>query len=73
MNLWSAIVIIVAVGGLVEIVRQLTIKRPPKTDPEALTKIDRLTDKVKAQDERISNLETIILDQQKERKFEELK
>ena len=73
MNLLSAIVIIVAVGCLVEIVRLLTVKRRPKNDPEVLKKIDQVFDRIKAQDERISNLETIILDQQKERKFDELK
>ena len=40
MNLWTAIVIIVAAGCLVEIVKVITVKRRPKIDPEALNKID---------------------------------
>lgn len=73
MNLWTAVVIIVAIGCLVEIVRIVTVKRRPKIDPDALKKIDQVIDRMKAQDERISNLETIILDQQKDRKFDDLK
>ena len=68
MNLWTAIVVIVALGCLTRIIKERHRSQPGQSDEtmnEVLQRLDRL-------EKRIGNLETIVLDKEKARAWEKL-
>ncbi|MBC8452245.1 MAG: hypothetical protein H8D65_00145 [Spirochaetes bacterium] len=71
MSFWLAIVIIVVVGSLTEIVRQYFKSKEKSADisGQKLQEFMRLIDK---HEERLSNLETVILDLEKIKKYQDL-
>lgn len=68
MNLWTAVVIIVAIGAVSEIYRSRIsgkIKESEKFSETLLQRIARLED-------RMANLETIVLEKEKSKRFSDL-
>ena len=68
MNLWTAVVIIVAIGTFSEIYRSrisANIKESKKFSESLLHRIARLED-------RMANLETIVLEKEKSKRFSDL-
>ena len=68
MSFWSAIVIIVAIGAISEIYRS----RLKAGSKEVEKFLEQLTQRMTRIEERMANLETIVLEKEKERKFEGL-
>jgi len=68
MSFWTAIVIIVAIGA-VSAVYRARIKAGSDKSEELF---DSLSERVDRMEERMANLETIILDKEKAGKFENL-
>jgi|GEM_PF-2017030 len=73
MNLWTAIVLIVLAGCAVEAMRLFVKRSEKKVSSDAQQRLEQLEAKIRKQDQRIANLETILLDKQKERSFDNLK
>jgi transcription elongation GreA/GreB family factor len=73
MDLWVFIIIIVAIGSAVKILEPIISKRYSSESEASKKQQELLEERIRKQDERISNLETIMLDIQKERKFDDLK
>jgi len=73
MDLWVFIIIIVAIGSAVKIFEPIISKRYSSESEASKKQQEILEERIRRQDERISNLETIMLDIQKERKFDDLK
>lgn len=71
MNLWTAIVIIVALGVASEFIKS-HYKRSSQGNVKADKEIEELTRTLKRHEKRIANLETILLDQQNEKRFDDL-
>jgi hypothetical protein len=71
MDFWLAIVIIVVVGSVMETVRQY-LKKSERGSAAADKKYHELQEIIKKQDERLSNLETVILDLSSEKKYRDL-
>ena len=71
MSFWLAIVIIVVVGSVTEIFRQYFKSKEKSADisGQKLQELIRLIDK---HEERLSNLETVILDLEKNKKYQDL-
>ncbi|MCF7933338.1 MAG: hypothetical protein K9M84_00660 [Spirochaetia bacterium] len=70
MDFWFAVVIIVVVGSLSGILKQVfEHKQHSEGD---LKEFNRFKARLDAQEERIKNLESIIFDYEKERKFDAL-
>ena len=65
MGLWSAIVIIVAIGTLSEVYRARLKSQASKTDVE----FDKLAERMTRLETRMANLETIVLDREKAERF----
>jgi len=68
MSFWTAIVIIVAIGTLSEIYRSRLKANAVKTEES----YQKLTQRMASLEERMANLETIVLEKEKSRKFSEL-
>jgi hypothetical protein len=68
MNFWTAIVIIVAIGTLSEIYRSRFKANAVKTEES----YHKLTQRMVSLEERMANLETIVLEKEKIRKFSDL-
>ena len=68
MGLWTAIVIIVAIGTFSEAYRA----RLKAGSKEFETYLEQLTQRMARIEERMANLETIVLEKEKERGFEGL-
>jgi len=68
MSFWTAIVIIVAIGAIREIYRA----RWKATAKETEASFQKFAERMANLEERLANLETIILEQEKSRKFSEL-
>ncbi len=68
MGFWTAVVIIVAIGAFSEVYRA-RLKTGSKTVERHL---EQLTQRMARIEERMANLETIVLEKEKERKFEGL-
>ena len=73
MDLWVFIIIIVAIGSAVKILEPIISKRYSSENEASKKQQELLEERIRRQDERIGNLETIMLDIQKERKFDDLK
>ena len=73
MDLWVFIIIIVAIGSAVKILEPIISKRYSSENEASKKQQEMLEERIRRQDERIGNLETIMLDIQKERKFDDLK
>ncbi len=71
MNLWTAIVLIVLAGSAVEIVK-IYSRRSSKQQPELLRQLEELKQRLGRQEKRIANLETLVLDRETERSFDEV-
>lgn len=68
MSFWTAIVLIIGIGALSEMYRARL-----KTSSEKYDKLfNDLTDRLSRLEERMVNIETIVLEKEKYRKFEEL-
>lgn len=68
MSFWTAIVVIVAIGAISEIYRSRL-----KTGSKEIEKfLEQLTQRVTRIEERMANMETIVLEKEKERKFDGL-
>ena len=68
MSFWTAVVIIVAIGALSQIF-QTKLKAAAK---ESKVSVDKLSQRVDYLENRIGNLETIIVDKERIQKFSEL-
>jgi hypothetical protein len=68
MSFWTAIVIIVAIGTLSEIYRSRLKANAVKTEESYQKLIQRMV----SLEERMANLETIVLEKEKIRKFSDL-
>ncbi len=68
MSFWTAIVIIVAIGTISEIFRSRLKANTAKTEDF----YQKLTQRMVSLEERMANLETIVLDTEKSRKFSDL-
>ena len=68
MSFWTAIVIIVAIGTVSEIYRSRLKANTAKTEEY----YKNLTQRMVSIEERMANLETIVLEQEKSKKFSEL-
>ena len=68
MNLWTAIVIIVAIGTLSEIYRTRLKASANKTEESFKNHAQRLA----RLEDRIANLEAIVLEKERTKKFSEL-
>ena len=68
MSFWTAIVIIVAIGTISEIYRSRLKANSVKTEAS----FKKLTQRMVSLEERMANLETIVLETEKRRKFSEL-
>ncbi len=71
MDFWTAIVIIVVVASLTETIRQY-LKKREKGTAVSERKLEELQAQITKQDQRIENLETVILDLEHEKKYREL-
>ena len=72
MNLWTAIAVIVLAGSAVEAYR-VHAKRSDGAGSAFKEEIKRLAEQVRRQEERLANLETIILDLHRDQPFQDLK
>ena len=68
MSFWTAIVVIVAIGTVSEIYRSRLKANSLKTEES----YKKLTQRMVGLEERMANLETIVLEREKTRKFSEL-
>ena len=68
MSFWTAIVIIVAIGTISEIYRARLKANAEKTEAS----FQKLIQRMASLEERMANVETIVLEQEKSRKFSEL-
>ena len=68
MSFWTAIVIIVAIGTISEIYRS----RLKANSVKAEESYQKLSQRIVSLEERMANLETIVLEKEKSRKFSEL-
>ncbi|MGD8286786.1 MAG: hypothetical protein PVG08_21895 [Desulfobacterales bacterium] len=68
MSFWTAIVIIVAIGTLSEIYRSRLKANAVKTEES----YQKLVQRMAGLEERMANVETIVLEKEKSRKFSEL-
>jgi len=68
MSFWTAIVIIVAIGTLSEIYRSRLKANAVKTEES----YQKLVQRMVSLEERMANVETIVLEKEKSRKFSEL-
>ena len=68
MSFWTAIVIIVAIGTLSEIYRSRLKANAAKTEES----YQKLVQRMASLEERMANVETIVLEKEKSRKFSEL-
>lgn len=68
MSFWTAIVIIVAIGTLSEIYRSRLKANAVKTEES----YQKLVQRMASLEERMANVETIVLEKEKSRKFSEL-
>lgn len=70
MDLWTAIVIIVVVGTLPQILKTWSSRNRGQELSEKL--VNELKTKLASQEERIKNLETVVFELEKERKYSSL-
>lgn len=70
MDFWLAIVIIVVVGSITGVIKHKYEHGQQSTDADET--INELTRRLDAHEERIRNLESIIVTMEKERKFDSL-
>lgn len=70
MDLWTAIVIIVVVGTLPQILKSWSARNKGQELSEKVA--DELKTKLASQEERIKNLETVVFELEKERKYSSL-
>jgi hypothetical protein len=68
MSFWTAIVIIVAIGTLSEVYRSRLKANAVRTEAS----YQKLTQCMVSLEERMANIETIVLEKEKSRKFSEL-
>lgn len=68
MSFWTAIVIIVAIGTVSEIYRARFKANAEKSEAS----IQEIAKRMASIEERMANIETIVLEQEKSRKFSEL-
>ncbi len=71
MSFWMAVVIIVTVGSVTEISRQYFKRRERGTDISE-QKLEELVKTIEKHENRLSNLETVILDLDKDKKYDNL-
>ena len=71
MDFWTAIVIIVVVASLTETIRQY-LKKREKGAVVSEKRLEELQEQIHRQNQRIENLETVILDLEHEKKYREL-
>ena len=69
MGLWSAVVIIVAIGTLSELYRARLKSQASKSDVE----FDKFAERMTKLETRMANLETIVLDREKAERFATLR
>ena len=70
MDLWTAIVIIVVVGTLPQILKSWSARNKGQELSENVA--DELKTKLATQEERLTNLETVVFELEKERKYSSL-
>lgn len=68
MSFWTALVIIVAISALSQIFRA----RLKSTEEKSEASVNNLVQRVSRLEDRIANLETIVIDQQRAQKFSAL-
>ena len=68
MNLWTAIVIIVAIAAFSGIYRARFKSESKKTDED----FENLSQRISRLEDRIANLETIVLEKERTRQFSDL-
>ena len=68
MSFWTAIVIIVAIGTISEVYRSRLKAHSVKAEES----YEKLVQRMVRLEERMANLETIVLESEKKRKFSEL-
>ena len=68
MSFWTAIVIIVAIGTLSEIYRTRLKANSAKMEES----YQKLVQRIASLEERMANLETIVIEKEKSRKFSDL-
>lgn len=73
MDLWVFIIIIVAIGSVVKLVEPIISKRYSNESEQLKKQNETLQERIRKQDERINNLETIVLEQQRDKKYDDLK
>ena len=73
MDLWVFIIIIVAIGSVVKLVEPIISKRYSNESEQLKKQNESLQERIRKQDERINNLETIVLEQQRDKKYDDLK
>ncbi len=73
MDLWVFIIIIVAIGSVVKLVEPIISKRYSNESEQLKKQNEVLQERLRKQDERINNLETIVLEQQRDKKYDDLK
>ncbi len=73
MDLWVFIIIIVAIGSVVKLVEPVISKRYSNESEQLKKQNESLQERIRKQDERINNLETIVLEQQRDKKYDDLK
>lgn len=72
MTMWTAIVIIVALGIISSMYRDY-VKKELKQDKQNNGQNDVLVKRLERLEERMANVETILLDEEKRRPFRDLK
>ena len=68
MNLWTAAVVIVAIVALTKIIRSRNIYQNNRSEEV----FDDISKRVSGLENRMANIETIVLDKEKEKKFADL-
>ncbi|MFC1891598.1 hypothetical protein ACFLZT_04330 [Thermodesulfobacteriota bacterium] len=68
MNLWTAAVVIVAIAALTKIIRSRNRYQSNRSEEV----IDDISKRVSGLENRMANIETIVLDKEKEKKFADL-
>ncbi len=68
MNTWTAIVLIVAIGTFAGLYRTRLKANNQKTDED----IENLSRRISRMEDRIANLETIVLEKEKAKQFSDL-
>jgi len=68
MNLWTAVVVIVAIVAMSKVIRSRNMYRNNRSEEV----FDDISKRVSGLENRMANIETIVLDKEKEKKFADL-